>query len=244
LTLAWRPETQQLWRGYKMSDMTWRYKPCRGLVSWAAHTSPSDEESAAARAPRHCLLCVLHSNVETYQQQHTHTSTPVLHHFWDIWRWISSRPWNLGYRSLKFIETSTIRKLRYCFLFAFHCNYGSILYNFRDNVEYCSKITIFSYPLHSTSPLGRSPLQYCHTVWYQYGKTRMAWLPNSENSLMIRSSSSSRVRFMNHNWSAKKQHLHLQSVAEISRHSVLSEDRIRQCETSSGSRHKDTDQCL
>jgi len=29
-----------------------------------------------------------------------------------------------------------------------------------------------------------------------------------------------------------------QSVAEISRHSVLSEDRIRQCGTSSGSRHK------
>jgi len=34
---------------------------------------------------------------------------------------------------------------------------------------------------------------------------------------------------MTHNWSATKQHLHLQSVAEISRHSVLSEDRIRQC---------------
>ena len=45
---------------------------------------------------------------------------------------------------------------------------------------------------------------------------------------------------MNHNWSASKQRLHPQSVAEISRHSVLSGDRIRQCETSSGSRHKDT----
>ena len=55
-------------------------------------------------------------------------------------------------------------------------------------------------------------------------------------------SSTSRMRVMN--WSARKQCLHLQSVAEISRHSVLSEDRIRQCETSSGSRHKDTDQCL
>jgi len=49
---------------------------------------------------------------------------------------------------------------------------------------------------------------------------------------------------MNHNWSATKQRLHPQSVAEISRHSVLSADRIQQCETSSGSRHKDTDQCL
>ena len=45
-------------------------------------------------------------------------------------------------------------------------------------------------------------------------------------------------------WSATKQRPHPQSVAEISRHSVLSGDRIRQCETSSGSRHKDTDQCL
>ena len=58
------------------------------------------------------------------------------------------------------------------------------------------------------------------------------------------SSSSSRMRVMNHNWSATKQRLHLQSVAEISRHSVLSGNRIRQCETSSASRHKDTDQCL
>jgi len=56
--------------------------------------------------------------------------------------------------------------------------------------------------------------------------------------------SSSRMRVMKHNWSATKQHLHLQSVAEISRHSVLSGDRIPQCGTSSGSRHKDTDQCL
>jgi len=56
-------------------------------------------------------------------------------------------------------------------------------------------------------------------------------------------SSSSRMRVINHNWSATKQRLHPQSVAEISRHSVLSGDRIRQCETSSGSRHKDTDQC-
>ena len=58
------------------------------------------------------------------------------------------------------------------------------------------------------------------------------------------SSSSSRMRVMNHNWSATKQSLHRQSVAEISHHSVLSGDRIQQCETSSGSCHKDIDQCL
>ena len=45
-------------------------------------------------------------------------------------------------------------------------------------------------------------------------------------------SSPSHMRVMNHNWSATKQCLHLQSIAEISRHSVLSGDRIRQCETS------------
>jgi len=44
---------------------------------------------------------------------------------------------------------------------------------------------------------------------------------------------------INHNWSATKQHLHLQSVAEISHHSVVLGDRIRQCETSSGSHHQD-----
>jgi len=47
-----------------------------------------------------------------------------------------------------------------------------------------------------------------------------------------------------HNWSATKQRPHPQSVAKISRHLVLSGDRIRQCETSSGFPHKDTDQCL
>ena len=47
------------------------------------------------------------------------------------------------------------------------------------------------------------------------------------------------MRVIYHNWSATKQRPHPQSVAEISRHSVLSGDRIRQCETSSGSRHID-----
>ena len=46
-----------------------------------------------------------------------------------------------------------------------------------------------------------------------------------------RRTSSSRMHVINHNWSATKQRPHPQSVAEISRHSVLSGDRIRQCET-------------
>ena len=51
-------------------------------------------------------------------------------------------------------------------------------------------------------------------------------------------SSSSRMRVIYHNWSAMKQRPHPQSVAEISHHSVLSGDRIRQCETSSGTAPK------
>jgi len=73
------------------------------------------------------------------------------------------------------------------------------------------------------------------------------WRQHSEltaGSASVRQSSSSRMQVINHNWSATKQHLHPQSVAEINRHSVFSGNRIRQCETSSGSRHKDTDQCL
>jgi len=56
--------------------------------------------------------------------------------------------------------------------------------------------------------------------------------------------SSSCMHIMNHNWSARKQRLHLQSASGISCHSALSEDRIRKCGTSSESRRKDTDQCL
>jgi len=52
------------------------------------------------------------------------------------------------------------------------------------------------------------------------------------------------VCMSNHNWSARKQRLHLQSAAGISRHSALSEDRIRQCGRSSEFCCKDTDQCL
>jgi len=45
-------------------------------------------------------------------------------------------------------------------------------------------------------------------------------------------SHSSHMCVMNHNWSAKKHSLRLQSAAGISRDSALSEERIRQCGTS------------
>jgi len=53
---------------------------------------------------------------------------------------------------------------------------------------------------------------------------------HSYNEILIKklwTSSSSRMRVINHNWSATKQRPHPQSVAETSRHSVLSGDRDR-----------------
>jgi len=69
-------------------------------------------------------------------------------------------------RSLKVIQTGTIRKLGCGFLFAFHSNYGSIMHHLRDKARYWSKIVIFSYlPLHSAPPLDLSPSEYRHHVW-------------------------------------------------------------------------------
>ena len=69
-------------------------------------------------------------------------------HIWVrvIWRWILWWPWNMGQRSHKVIETGTIRKLGCGFLFAFHRNYGAILYRLRDIATYWLKIAKFLYP--------------------------------------------------------------------------------------------------
>jgi len=53
---------------------------------------------------------------------------------------------------------------------------------------------------------------------------------NGTSEAPLGTSSSSRMRVIYNNWSAMKQRPHPQSVAEISRHSVLSGDRIQQCE--------------
>jgi len=50
---------------------------------------------------------------------------------------------------------------------------------------------------------------------------------NTAARIVTTTSSSSRMRVINHNWSAMKQRLHPQSVAEISRYSVLSGDQGR-----------------
>jgi len=49
-----------------------------------------------------------------------------------IWRWILLWPSNEDWRSLKVIESGTISKLGYGFLFAFHSNYGRNCSRFGD----------------------------------------------------------------------------------------------------------------
>ena len=91
------------------------------------------------------------------------------------------------------------------------------------------------------------PVEMYRLHWQkQSGKvaTTMYWETFETTCKYFFRTSSSRMRVIYYNWSATKQRPHPQSVAEVSHHSVLSGDRIRQCETSSGSRHKDTDQCL
>ena len=95
------------------------------------------------------------------------------------------------------------------------------------NFYCCSQFfTFWSKILHRLlQPLIKLNMHFMHGVFY--------------------SSSSSRMRVINHNWSATKQRLHPQSVFIRDKPPlVLSGDRIRQCETSSGSRDKDADQCL
>jgi len=82
-----------------------------------------------------------------------------------------------------------------------------------------------AYGVHNTAPPLSKLLAYAGVsqgmaLWIQLAVLAYG----ADQTLPLILLSSSRVRVMNHNWSATKQRLHSQSVAEISRHSVLSGD--------------------
>jgi len=80
--------------------------------------------------------------------------------------------------------------------------------------------------------------QWSHSGWGRCSTAVWSCDQSEGHICHLLLSSSSRMRVIYHNWSATKQRPHPQSLAEISHHSVLSGDRIRQCETLSGSRHR------
>jgi len=101
----------------------------------------------------------------------------MLYHFQVILRWIMMTL----KRSLKVIQTATIRKLGCGFLFAFRCNYGSILHYLREKAIYWSKSWFFSYPLHLTPPLGgprrniTTPFGVGILEWWGYPMVEKLW---------------------------------------------------------------------
>jgi len=162
-----------------------------------------------------------HDNADAATTQHwEHHFCPTLSAFIDIWCKRSSSECLCGN-----IITSKKQRLSH-----HYCNKWCQRHSKPRPVPYCralSNLTAWSHK-HCTSIL----------YWQFHDRSFSCFL------IMLKWSSSSRMHVMNHNRSATKQCLHPQSVAEISHYSVLSGDRIRQCETLSGSRHKDTDQCL
>ena len=87
-------------------------------------------------------------------------------------------------KSLNVIRNGTSRKLESGFLFAFHSNYGCILYHSRDDARYWPKMAIFfilpafNAPTGERVPVGLLP-------YGLVGKTRMVWLSGDEKKLMI-----------------------------------------------------------
>jgi len=67
-------------------------------------------------------------------------------------------------------------------VFAFHSNYGSVLYYFRDKARYWSKIAIFSYPLAFDATV-RGSLRRNIAIPFGRQKTRMVRLPDGVESL-------------------------------------------------------------
>ena len=77
----------------------------------------------------------------------------------------------------------TIRKPGWCYLFAFHSNYGSsACTNSEIKRDIGRNRHFFHIPCiwRCHKARRRSPSEYCHDVWY--GKTRMIWLPDGEKN--------------------------------------------------------------
>ena len=81
-------------------------------------------------------------------------------------------------RSLKIIDNGTICTIGYGFLFAFHSNYSSVLYHFRDRATYLSKIAIFFRATCIRRP--RKGSSWNIAMPFGVKKTRMVWLPDGE----------------------------------------------------------------
>jgi len=73
-------------------------------------------------------------------------------------------------------------KLRNGFLFAFHSNYGSASYRFRDKARYWPKIAISFIPPAFDAPASEVPVTVLMYRWC--GDTIMVWLLDGEKSLM------------------------------------------------------------
>jgi len=130
----------------------------RAYVPWGPHKHGALGEGPACPPLRPALMC------NFLLVGHCKYSS-IFYHFWIIWCWIISWPWNLGYRSLTVIEIGAIQKLRYGFLFAFHSNYGNILYHLRDIVTYWQKIWNLYTHLYLMPPEGVTPSEFREDVW-------------------------------------------------------------------------------
>jgi len=99
----------------------------------------------------------------------------ILYRFRVIWRWIILWPWNLGYRSLKVIETGAIQKPGCLFLFAFHSEYGAVLYRLRDIASYIGWKSEFLYPtcIYRPAAAGGDP---AGILWRCLMLIKLEWL--------------------------------------------------------------------
>ena len=149
---------------------------------------------------------------------------------------ISGVEWNWNSQLSTQLQTVTLHVLYTCTAWTEFCTVQKVLLAVLKSVKVTSNTVQINTWKQLDDCIVWSKLKYIHNRQIKNTRTNM-WM--NENT--HRSTSSSRMRVIYHNWSAMKQRPHPQSVAEISHHSVLSGGRIRQCETWSGSRHKDTD---